>query len=311
MNLYQKNRPQTFDAMIGNEAQIASLKKMLAKQDKPHVYLFTGPPGCGKTTAARIAARELGAGELSIKEINSANNRGIETAREIIDQVRYSPVDGKVTVYIIDEMHMTTKDWQNAMLKTLEDTPEHAYFFLCTTDPQKLAAALKTRCTEVKFNALKPDESLLLLKTVNRAESLGISKEILQEIADVCEGSPRRALVILEKVAALETVEEQHKLIASGVPDEENAETIELCRVLIKDKVSWKEALEIVSKLNMDNAENIRQAVIGYMKAVLRKTWNPHAMIVLESFAERDFFYDAEARLFVALGHVIFPDTPF
>src|SRR5690606_15380302 len=100
---------------------------------------------------------------LSIREINSANNRGIETARQIIDQMRFMPAGGSTLVYIIDELHMATKDWQNAMLKPLEDTPAHVFFFLCTTNPEKLIAPLKSRCLEVKFNSLDEKEMYILL----------------------------------------------------------------------------------------------------------------------------------------------------
>ncbi len=302
MSLYQKYRPVSFDEMVGNETQLTALRKALPKQ---HVFLLIGPPGCGKTTAAKIAARELGAGELSIKEINSSNNRGIETARQIIDQARYSPVEGKATVFIIDEVHMATKDWQNAMLKPLEDVPSHVYYFLCTTNPEKLIAALKSRCMEVKFSLLKPEEIMYLLKSVNRAEGLGISRDLLQDIVDVSEGSPRRALVVLEKVAVLESDEERRKLIISGVPDEENAEAIELARLLLK-KAKWQELMTIVNRMEKDDLENVRQVVMGYMGAVLGKAWNAQAMVVLEAFSERDFFYDAKARLLVAMAHSLF-----
>ncbi len=306
MNLYQKHRPQTFDDMIGSEAQIASLKKTLAKKDRPHVYLFVGPPGCGKTTAARIAARELGAGELSTKEVNSANNRGIETARQIIEEMRYAPTDGEAVVYIIDELHMTTKDWQNAMLKPLEDTPEHVYFFLCTTDPQKLIPALKTRCAEFKFSAMKAEDAFKLVRIVNRAEELGVSKEILEEIAENCEGSPRKALVILEKVAALEDPKDQHQLISSGMADEENADTIELCRALLNTKVSWSSAAEIIKKMNIDDPEKVRYAVMGYMNSVLLSgKQNDRAALALEYFSE-PFYSSGKAGVTLAAYQTIF-----
>jgi DNA polymerase-3 subunit gamma/tau len=307
MNLYQKYRPQSFDEMVGNEAQIASLKKVLAKKDKSHAFLFTGPSGCGKTTAARIAARELGAGEMSIQEINSADNRGIDTARHILDLMRYSPTDGEAMVFIIDELHMTTKDWQNAMLKPLEDTPEHVYFFLCTTEPQKLAVALKNRCIEIKFAPLKPEQITLLLRTVNKGESLGVTKDILLDIADACDGSPRKALVMLEKVAALDDPKEQQEVIAAGGAEEDEAEAIELCRVLM-GKCTWGQVMEIVARLKKEDLENTRQVVMGYMKAILRKTWNAKAAMILDAFTQRDFFYDPESRLFVALAQIFCPE---
>ena len=143
MSLYLKYRPKDFDEMVGNDETIESLKKLIQKEDRPHTYLFTGQSGCGKTSAARICANKLGAKGHSIIEINSSNNRGIDTARDIIDQMQYKPLEGNIWVFIIDEIHQTTSVAQNALLKPLEDTTDSAYFFLCTTDPQKLIKPLK------------------------------------------------------------------------------------------------------------------------------------------------------------------------
>ena len=156
MELYRKYRPQTEDEMVGNESAIKAVKKEL--ENGSHVFLFTGNAGCGKTTMARIIAKEVGAGDLSIREINSAENRGIDTARDILEQMQYMPSDGDALVWIFDECHKWTNDMQNAMLKPLEDTPDHVYFFLCTTDPQKLIKPLVTRCSVVAMKPLNDEE---------------------------------------------------------------------------------------------------------------------------------------------------------
>lgn len=305
MSLYQKHRPGSFEDMIGNEDQITSLKKLFAKKDRPHVYLFTGGPGCGKTTAARIGATMVGAAELSITEINSANNRGIDTARQIIEQMRFMPMEGDSQVYIIDELHMTTKEWQNAMLKSLEDVPSHVYFFLCTTDPQKLIAPLKTRCTEIKFKPMTVDELQLLLRKVNRAEGFGLSKEVLINIAEHSEGSARKALVILEKVSGVEEEEKQNAIIESGAPDAEDADTIELCRALLKES-TWAPIAAIIKKLDVSDPEKIRYAVLGYMNAVLLSgKKNDKAAQAIEFFAE-PFYNSSKSGLTLACYQTIF-----
>ena len=143
MELYNKYRPQTPEEIYGNDLAIKSIRSELNKG--AHVFLLTGPGGCGKTTTARVFARQLGADELSIHELNSSENRGIDSVREIMEQIRYTPLDGGKTVYILDEMHQQTSASQNALLKVLEECPEHCYFFLCTTNPEKLIQPLKTR----------------------------------------------------------------------------------------------------------------------------------------------------------------------
>ena len=165
MNLYNKYRPKDFNEMVGDSAIIENLKTNIKKEDKSHVYLFTGPAGCGKTTAALICANYID--NPQVIEINSANNRGIDTAREIIENINGRPIMGGSWVYIIDEVHETTKDWQDAMLKPLESTPPYVYFFLCTTNPEKLKTAVKNRCSIYNFKSINTNRGLLFIPVCN------------------------------------------------------------------------------------------------------------------------------------------------
>jgi len=127
-SFYQKYRPDSFDDMIGNEAAINAFIKSLTKKNHSHAYILSGPPGTGKTTFARIAATMLGAEDMDVREINTSSARGIDTAREIIQQIKFN-ANGEAIVYILDEAQKFTNEMQNALLKPLEDTPEHVYFF--------------------------------------------------------------------------------------------------------------------------------------------------------------------------------------
>ena len=291
MSLYQKYRPKDFSEIEGNESVIKILEQALTKENHPHVYLFTGPSGTGKTSLVRIMANKLGAGELDIREINSASNRGIDTAREIQQQMRLHPVSGNVIVFIIDEFHKVTSDFSNAMLKPFEDTPSHVYFFLCTTDPQKVIKAIKTRCTEIKLDLLPPEKLVKVVRRVSKLEGFDLSKVITSLIAEKAEGCPRKALVILEGVSNLPTEEEQQNYINSGAFDEEDVEIIDLCRKLLDFKSKWKDIAPIVKQLNtngkMDDSEKVRYAVLGYMNAVLLNgSSHERAILALESFSE-------------------------
>jgi len=269
MNLYNKYRPQNFEEMVGNKIVIESLKSVIKRKDRPHVYLFSGDRGCGKTTLARICAKEIGASDYGITEINTSNNRGIDTARKIIDDMKFLPVDGLPRVFIIDEVHKTTNDWQNSMLKPLEDVNEFSYFFLCTTNPEKLIKPLKSRCMEFKVKPLKEKEIVYLLKSVAKKENIIKSKEVYLTIAEKSRGNPREALILLEKVKdldnedALDVLEEDSLYLSKDVLD--------LCRLLIKRKdKSWKEIADTLKEV-LKNKEpmEVKLAVIGYMKKVL------------------------------------------
>lgn len=303
MNLYNKYRPTDWDEIIGNEAEIESLKKALDKKDRPHVFLFVGPSGCGKTTLAKIAAKKLGADELSISEINSANNRGIDTAREIISQMAYIPPTGSgVRIFIIDEVHKTTGDWQNAMLKPLEDTPEHVFFFLCTTNPTKLIAPLKTRCTIIKVTSLDDEAIYRLLRRTAKNEGIEKDKEILRDIADNCSGSPRTALVLLEKIVGIEDEKMIREIISIG--EEAEKEIIDLCRKLLDEKADWKSICDILKGLKDQEPEKIRYAVLGYMNScLLSRKWH-RAAVAIECFSD-PFYNTGRAGLTLACFQVI------
>jgi len=266
--------------------EIRSLENLLSRPSHPHAFLFHGEVGCGKTTAARICAQLIGAKRPeSVVEINTADNRGIDTARSIIDSLQFRSFTGEPLVFILDEVHQTSKDFMNGMLKPLEDCPDWIYFFLCTTDPTKIIPALKSRCVQVYFPRLKPKELMRILKRVCESEG-GLSDDVIEAIAYHSEGNPRNALVLLEKVLSLESEEEMIKVIKEGVKRE--LEIVDLCRALLNPSGGWKKVSEIILKLHEEqvDVEKIRRAVLGYMSKVLLKKQSIRNALIIEFFSE-------------------------
>lgn len=298
MELYRKYRPNSLDEMVGNESTIKSLKKEM--ENGSHTFLMTGPAGCGKTTLARIMAKEVGAGPLSIHEINSAENRGIDTAREVMEQMRFNPSDGEAIVWIFDECHQWLSPVQNAFLKALEDTPAHCYFFLCTTDPQKLIAPLKTRCSIINVKPLTNEEMTYLLKRTARSEKMKMGAEVYERICEIAQGGSRKGLKLLSKVLFLDTDEERLEVLKAG-EDNETAESIELCRALCK-KTNIKTLFQLLKNVDTTDAEKVRQGVIGYMNAcILKGSVTNEIVATLQAFSSADTYKNGKVALTVAI----------
>lgn len=267
MSLYQKHRPATFEDILGNAAAVEVLKVNLAKPDgeRPHVYGLVGPSGCGKTTLARICATMLGA-TLSLREINASDTRGIDTAREIAEQMKFSTFDGSPQVWIIDECHKATSDFWNCLLKPLEDTPKHVYVFLCTTEGNKIPAAVRTRTKIVTVEAQKDDALAKWLRVQANKNAWPVTRPILELIAECSNGSPRQALQHVESVIGIEDEAKARAIVRAG--NIEEAETINLAALLIKPG-PWKPIAEALKALKDKDAEGVRRGVMGYCQAIL------------------------------------------
>jgi len=306
MALHIDSRPTNFRQVVGNEATVEALKKLIGSDKHPHVLLFSGPTGCGKTTLARIVASKLKCSDMDLQEINSSNNRGINTARDIIANMRYAPMDGEVRVYLLDEVHQTTKDFQHALLKALEDTPDHVYFLLCTTEPTRLLKAIRNRCTEfVVLPLLKKEMEKLLATGMAKLEmNAGYYEEILPEIIREAEGSPRQALIMLDQIAEMNL--EQASEIIKQVKLQET-QVIELCKILLMgERNRWKQVAKILKGLT-EEPERVRQAVLGYFTAVLLNGANTRAALVL-SYFESPFYDSGKAGLVLACYNIMSED---
>ncbi len=198
--LYRKYRPSSFETVRGQEHVVNVLKGALSSGSIPHAFLFAGGRGTGKTTIARIFAKELGTDESDIYEIDAASNRGIDDIRELRDAVHVLPFISKYKVYIVDEVHMLTKEAFNALLKTLEEPPQHVIFMLATTEIDKLPETVVSRCQTFIFK--KPSQAQLreMILEVAKQEGFELEPDAAELIAILGDGSYRDTHGNLQKV---------------------------------------------------------------------------------------------------------------
>lgn len=283
MNLYLKYRPTTLDEIRGNAEVIDALEGMLLdKETCPHSFLLFGPTGTGKTTIGRIIANRLGCKGQDFREVDSADFRGIDTIREIRKQSQFMSLEGSCRIWLIDECHKLTNDAQNALLKILEDTPQHVYFVLCTTEPVKLIPTIRSRCTQFQLKPLNERQMFGLLRSVVKAEEETMPKVVYEQIFQDSFGLPRNALQILDQVLR---VDPEKRLEVAKHSAEEQSQSIELCRALISGD-GWKKVNNILNGLKEEDPEGIRRHVLGYAQAVLLKSDNVRAGLVLEEFVD-------------------------
>lgn len=209
--LYRKYRSRSFDDLIGQDHIRKALENAVKQQRISHAYLFSGPRGIGKTTTARILAKLVNdidiqaelSSHLDIIEIDAASNRRIDEVRDLRDKVHIAPAKATYKVYIIDEVHMLTKEAFNALLKTLEEPPAHAIFILATTEPQKLPETIISRTQHFNFRPVLPEQVTQHLRFIADQEKLTISDDALAAIARAGRGSVRDSISLLDQVASL------------------------------------------------------------------------------------------------------------
>lgn len=203
-NFANKYRPKGFDDVIGQDNIVNILSRQIETGNIKNGYLYAGPAGTGKTTMARIMARELngnlGAGTI---EIDAASNTGVDNVRDIIENAKYKSMDSKYKVYIIDEVHMLSTGAFNALLKILEEPPKHVVFIACTTDPQKIPATIMSRLQRFNFGRVAVDVLIERLEYIADKEEIGISPDALKYIASISNGGVRDAVSTLDLCSSM------------------------------------------------------------------------------------------------------------
>ena len=288
--LYRKFRPQTFEEMVGQEHITRTLRNQIMANRVGHAYLFNGGRGTGKTTSAKVLARAINClnpkdgepcneceickaalnGSLTdIVEMDAASNNSVEDIRSIREEVNFLPTKAKYRVYIIDEVHMLSQGAFNALLKTLEEPPEHVKFILATTEPQKLPATILSRCQRFDFKRISNEDIIKRLEIVCKESNIEITKQALNIIASLAEGAMRDALSILERCVqdGENNIDEDKIKELVGIPKITHIHSI--TEAIIKYNID--EAMESITKVLDEGKDlnNLLWEVIKYIKDIL------------------------------------------
>ena len=288
--LYRKYRPQSFEEVLGQDHIVPILKNAVKTGRISHAYLFSGSRGTGKTSLARILAKEAGCSDIDLIEIDAASSRGIDEIRALREAVRFSPMQGNVKVYIIDEAHMLTKEAFNALLKTLEEPPAHAIFILATTETDKMPETIISRCQNFSFRKISEEVLRKALKNIAQKEGFEIDDGTAGLITLCADGSFRDAQGMLEQIISIgdkKITEENARQFLSAPP----RELIEkfITAVLEKKVESGLEAIQSAMDKNADMKIIYKMILRDIRSVILLKLAPGMKKQIQDSCGEKEF----------------------
>ena len=317
--LYRKYRSKKLSEIVGQEHITKSLSEALKSGRLSHAYLFTGPRGVGKTSVARILAHEVNGipynddqPHIDIIEIDAASNRRIDEIRDLRDKVHISPASAKYKVYIIDEVHMLTKEAFNALLKTLEEPPAHVIFILATTDPHKLPDTIISRTQRFSFKPIDNNNAVEHLKLIAKEEKIKVTDEALKLIAIHGEGSFRDSISLLDQLSSGSkeiTAEDVRSML--GIPSSEAIDN--LVKLIENPTTSYKQlSNELYQLYDLGYspsllAKNLMNVISNKLVDGQLKITDVQAINLLKQLLEVDAAADPNSYLLLTLMESLSP----
>ena len=323
--LYRKYRPQSFEDVYGQTHVTDTLRNELRLDRVHHAYLFTGSRGTGKTTCAKILAkavncldirdgdpcgvcencRGIDSGEiLDVVEMDAASNRGIDDIRAIIDEVAFAPARAKYRVYIVDEVHMLSRDAWNALLKTLEEPPAHVVFILATTEVNKIPETILSRCQRFDFHRISPADISARLCEIAAKENVSLSDEAALLISVIADGAMRDAISLLDRCIGIST-DITAEVVRSAAGLAAQGHIFELANCTINKNV--RKALEIIDSLYKDSKDmgSLCEELQSHFRSLMliKSVGNPRELVVM---SDREFDAAVAEAAYLSLADIIY-----
>lgn len=308
--LHLKYRPQMLSELVGHDGVRESLDNVINSRNPAHAFLFTGDKGVGKTTLARILAREFECVDESVIEIDAAVTNSVDDMRKLTEEMNFMGLTSTNKMYIIDECHLLSKQAWGALLKAVEEPPKHVYFCFCTTEAGKVPDTIESRCVSYTLKPLRYSEIMALLSYVVNEELIDIPVTIVQMVAEKAAGSARMALTMLQKVIGVHSDKKAQELLEA--PDAEAPEIIDLCRMIMSSKTTWADIQKTINALKETTTpESVRIVMVNYIAgALLRERGEdaiPYLLDMLTQFSKPCNPSDKWAPILLAIGNVMFP----
>jgi DNA polymerase III gamma/tau subunit len=286
---YKKYRPREFKHIVGQPEIVAMCRGWVKSNSVPQTILLSGPSGCGKTSIARIFQKKLGCDPHDFTELNCADFRGVDTVRDIRRAWGMHAI-GQSRIWLLDEAHRLTPEAQDALLKILEDTKDGCYFFLATTNPTKLLKTIQNRASALALRSVIESDMRLLLNWVAREEGGKLDPKACDLIITEADGSPRKALVILNAVLGIADRHQQRRAVQRT---ETKTDAVEIAKLLVfgRGRDRWQEMSKLLKSCDLEDPEGIRRLVLAWATTCLLNKNNPRAAMVIDYF--RDAWYES------------------